>query len=593
MSNSYTLRYSDPTNTGTIVVLGTAAGPGKNNYSTSLDLVGPGYNNYGLDTAQNFLKLLENFAGPNPPVNSIKGQLWYDTSNPARKILRINNGEITSNRWPAASGIYQQNSDPSLSYSSGVTIGDVWVDTAANQLKIRSSDGWTIVGPQVQIGGAKSGPEVAQIEATNNQIYPVILQWLDGKVVEIISYYEFTPRTVIEGFTSIKIGTNITSKVAARYNGIAENAANLYVAPGVTIKSTDVLKNKSTLAPQIHTGTFVVESLDGVYVRKDTLSKPIRIYNVASEGYVYYSNTQTSSFKIGIKDEINDKSFIKFTSNGFIGINNNDPTVSLDVKGAGKFTESLSLTTSSNSALIVAGGVTVGKLLSANTLTVLTTASFNSKISLGVPTGTGVILEPRENDSYDLGSSTKAFRRIYVSEVASTGTYVTINGTVNTATQLEVARLFSISGQIATTSSVSFNGNGNVNLITTATKNLIVNQPVVSTTTATQTLLVVNTASGATSGLERISKDNFLADVYQQIFQPGMIIPYGTSTSGLLAGTVFVLCNGASYSTVTYPNLFSVIGYSYGGAAGNFNVPNMMNITTATGGKPIFYIIKT
>ena len=87
MANSYTLRFSDPTNTGTVEVFGTTLGPGKNNYSTSLDLVGPGYTNYGLDTAQNFLKLLENFAGPNPPINAIKGQLWYDTSNPSRKVL--------------------------------------------------------------------------------------------------------------------------------------------------------------------------------------------------------------------------------------------------------------------------------------------------------------------------------------------------------------------------------------------------------------------------------------------------------------------------------------------------------------------------
>ena len=593
MANSYTLRYSDPSNTGTIVVLGTAVGPGKNNYSTSLDLVGPGYNNYGLDTAQNFLKLLENFAGPNPPINSIKGQLWYDTSNPGRKILRVNNGEITSNRWPAASGIYQQNADPSISYSSGITVGDVWVDTAANQLKIRSADGWTIVGPQVQSGAAKSGPEVVNIEATNNETYPVILHWVDNKVVEIISYFAFTPRTVIEGFTSIKIGTNLTSKVAARYNGIAETAANLYVGPGVTIKSTDVLKNKSLLFPQIHTGTFVVESSDGLSVRKDTLSKPIRIYNVGSEGYVFYSNTQTSSFKIGIKDEVNDKSFIKFTSDGYLGINNSAPTLTLDVAGDGRFTGAVLLTTSSNAALTVSGGGSFAKNLSAYSLSVSTTSTFNQKINVGSVGGTGVIIEPKENDSYDLGSSTLAFRRIYVSEVASTGTYVFINGTVNTATQLEVARSFSVSGQVATTASIQFNGSGNVNLITTATKQLITAQAITTTTTATQTLLVYNTATGATTGLEQISKQHFLADLYAQVFQTGMIIPYGTSTTAMLIGNAFLLCDGSSYPTVSYPNLFGVIGYTYGGVAGNFNVPNMTAVTTATGNKPIFYIIKT
>jgi len=593
MANSYTLRFSDPTNTGTIEVLGTSVGPGKNNYDTSLDLVGPGYNNYGLDTAQNFLKLLENFAGPNPPANAVKGQLWYDTSNPARKVLRINNGEITSNRWPAANGIYQQHSDPTLSYSAGVTLGDIWVDTSANQLKIKSSTGWTIVGPQVETGISKTGPEVVVVESNTNESYPIILNWVNGKVVEIISNDEFTPKIVIDGFTTIKKGTNLTSKIVARYNGVAESAASLYLAPGVTVKASDVLKNKSTAIPQIHTGTFVVESSAGLYVRKDVLNKPIRIYNTSSEALIYYSNTQSSTMKVGIKDEINDKSFIKFTSGGFIGVNNGVPTVSLDVAGSGKFSGSVNITTTTNSALVVAGSGSFGKLLTANTLTVATTSSFAGKMKLGVIGGSGSIIEPNENDSYDLGSSSKAFRRIYVSEIASTGTYVYINGSVNTATTLAVAREFKVTGHMATAGGYNFNGSGNINLVVTATSLMVTGQSLTTSTTATQTLMVVNTATGAGTGLQKISKKDFLADVYAQVFQPGMIIPYGTSTLTMLIGNEFLLCDGSSYPITTHPDLFGVIGYGYGGAAGNFSVPNMMNITTATGGRPVYYIIKT
>jgi microcystin-dependent protein len=39
-----------------------------------------------------------------------------------------------------------------------------------------------------------------------------------------------------------------------------------------------------------------------------------------------------------------------------------------------------------------------------------------------------------------------------------------------------------------------------------------------------------------------------------------------------LAG--YLLCNGASYSTATYPQLFGIIGYSYGGSGASFNVPD-------------------
>ena len=94
MATQYTLNFSDPSKTTAVIISGST----KNNYSTSLDLVGPGYVAYGETIAQDFLKLLENFASPNPPLNPIEGQLWYDTSNPGRKILRVSNGAITSAR---------------------------------------------------------------------------------------------------------------------------------------------------------------------------------------------------------------------------------------------------------------------------------------------------------------------------------------------------------------------------------------------------------------------------------------------------------------------------------------------------------------
>ena len=37
----------------------------------------------------------------------------------------------------------------------------------------------------------------------------------------------------------------------------------------------------------------------------------------------------------------------------------------------------------------------------------------------------------------------------------------------------------------------------------------------------------------------------------------------------------FLLCDGASYKTTDYPELFDIIGYTYGGSDGTFNVPNL------------------
>jgi microcystin-dependent protein len=55
---------------------------------------------------------------------------------------------------------------------------------------------------------------------------------------------------------------------------------------------------------------------------------------------------------------------------------------------------------------------------------------------------------------------------------------------------------------------------------------------------------------------------------------PGSVLTFAGSTcpSGYLA------TDGSSYSTTTYPALYSAIGVTYGGTTGNFNVPNTAGI---------------
>lgn len=73
--------------------------------TTSLTLLGKKYPKYGGKVAENFVYLLENFANSTSPVNPLKGQLWYDTTNSLLKLwngtawvsLVINTGSTTNN----------------------------------------------------------------------------------------------------------------------------------------------------------------------------------------------------------------------------------------------------------------------------------------------------------------------------------------------------------------------------------------------------------------------------------------------------------------------------------------------------------------
>ena len=181
---AYTLKFSDPGKTNTIVI----DGPIIDNYSSSLNFVGQGYTGYGQVMAQNFLKLLENFAGPNAPESPIEGQLWYDTSNPNRGVLRINNGKASISRWPSANGIYQQANDPSIEYGVNLVEGDIWVDTGNTQVFIRYGKTWRLVGPTVSTGITKTGVESVTLQSNYGESFPVILNWANGKVIAITSY---------------------------------------------------------------------------------------------------------------------------------------------------------------------------------------------------------------------------------------------------------------------------------------------------------------------------------------------------------------------------------------------------------------------
>lgn len=589
MASTYTLNFSDLTKTATITI----TGPIKNNYDTSLDLVGPGYVNYGQTIAQDFLKLLENFASPNAPINPIEGQLWYDTSNPNRKVLRVNNGEATSARWPSANGIYQQANDPSIQYSQNLVEGDIWVDTGNTQVKIRYGNSWTLVGPSVSTGNSKTGSESVELVSNTGDTYPVILNWANGKVVEIISYNSFTPRTVIDGFTTLGIGLNLNSRVAAKYNGLADRAKSLEISNGVYVQASEVLKNIwPTSQRQVHAGALVVESPVGLSVRRQSGSE-LQIYTTSSGGVINYGNA-ASALKVGIYNN----SYIKFNaSNGNVGINTSTvESVALSVNGAATFKDTITVTSANSSTVgltltgkaTIAGSLTVGGSLRVTGLTTISNAMTVGDIIPATLTAS-------------LGSPTKPFENIYVANLGSSSTYVKIYGSVTTATQLESTKLFQIVGH-TTSTAVGFNGSSNVTFVTTATRELI-NSPTggsTSTTTATQTLLILNTAT-TDSSLQRISKSDFLADIYPVLFTTGMIIPSGTSTVYNVNGTIsasYLLCDGHSQlQGGTYTNLFSVIGTRYGTqGAGTFRVPNLLDVTTSTTATfvaSIFYHIKT
>ena len=77
----------------------------KDTTSTSLTLFGRLVANYGDQTNENFVHLLENFAFTSSPANPIHGQLWFDTNSNNIKAY------TTANTWVTVGSVIEGNVD--------------------------------------------------------------------------------------------------------------------------------------------------------------------------------------------------------------------------------------------------------------------------------------------------------------------------------------------------------------------------------------------------------------------------------------------------------------------------------------------------
>ena len=444
-----------------------------------------------------------------------------------------------------------------------------------------------MVGPPTSVTSNKTGPESVILESTTGTQYPVILNYSDGRVIEIVSANSFVPKAIINGFTAIKTGVNLTSNYSSKYYGTAEKASSLVLANGTIINANEVLKNRSTTAPQVHTGTFIVQSTDGFYVRNSSFNQDIRVYNTGSGAFINYSDN-TKPFKIGVGSN----SYLQFNPTySNVGINklptSSSPT--LDVNGDAAFAGTVTIATSNLVALDVAGGATFGNNVSfAKQITVTSSSSITHTLTLGTTGGSGTLIASATTSTYDIGSQAKPFRTVYAKYVgdaatSSTNFYGTFHGVIANDARLS-NRNFKLQGQVTATTQI-FNGTTDVVFTATLTSSAITDQSSLTTASSTSTLLI-NTGG---VGLRQITKSNLLQDVYPGLVLSGVMLPYGGST----APSGFLLCDGTTYTQTAYTSLYAVIGTTYGiGAAGTFKVPNMTTATNA-GGIAVKYIIKT
>lgn len=164
------------------------------NSSLDIKLIGKNYAGFGEAQNENFVWLLENFAGSSAPAKPVVGQLWYDTLN---KQLKVYSGA----GFKSTAGVEISASQPAIASD-----GDLWFNSATKQLFVYSStiSGYRLVGPQQSTGKGDTLLESGLLSDGVNS-FAVIKILVDGKLVGIISNDEFTPVPSILSDTNVNL----------------------------------------------------------------------------------------------------------------------------------------------------------------------------------------------------------------------------------------------------------------------------------------------------------------------------------------------------------------------------------------------------
>ncbi len=209
--------------------------------TTDLKLVGKNYAGYGEIQNENFVFLLENFNGGNPPPKAISGQIWFDNSNSKLKFY-------DGSQWRTTGGAEVSGTSP-----SGLALGDFWWDTNNEQLYALGSSGFVLIGPQ-DAGDGITQMQSRSVTDTSAVARSIITATINDEVIFAISGTEFTlsAESAITGFTDIRQGitlkgsqasTGITS-TADRFWGTAKSAEGL-VVDGVFKNASDFVTTGS------------------------------------------------------------------------------------------------------------------------------------------------------------------------------------------------------------------------------------------------------------------------------------------------------------------------------------------------------------
>ena len=196
--------------------------------TTDIKLVGKNYAGYGEIQNENFVYLLENFAGSTAPPKAISGQIWFDSS--ASK-LKFYDGT----KWRTTGGAEVLATAP-----SGLTEGDFWWDTNNEQVYAYNGTDFILVGPQ-DAGDGITQWQSRTVRDNGGLTKQIIAGIVNDETVLVVSTQDFIidstdAENAIPGFDRVRQGLTLKDTINAtggvtssnfRFWGTASNSLKL------------------------------------------------------------------------------------------------------------------------------------------------------------------------------------------------------------------------------------------------------------------------------------------------------------------------------------------------------------------------------
>lgn len=231
---------------------------------TSLLLYGRDVPNYGERIAENFVQLLENFAGPAAPQNPIEGQIWFDTGTIynvtawSTANTLIFQGDVASifTAWATASTQVQLCFKPANAATDNtfqqvtlLVVSAASAGVGATSVVFKSVSGDAVAIPSSVVGGfvTSAAPGYSRMRVATKLPGATDLKWIDvTNVVSATTGPEATHLTVGDlwydtATTQLKIYNGTTwASVAAKYlpltggtmTGVIQMGANKIFSSG-------------------------------------------------------------------------------------------------------------------------------------------------------------------------------------------------------------------------------------------------------------------------------------------------------------------------------------------------------------------------